>query len=550
MKLLRFEPIANQISKWVSAGELLPPTILEELREGTEAGGEPRLPTHTLEFVCHYFALVRAGNDLLGAPPFERLSRLHEQIEEEYMPGGPPMSPVYDSFSLQHVLGQVPHGAGDETPYSVLARLTASDPRYRDFHELARALSAAHLDFYRVTQAEALTAEIELVRRPASGPARLTVHLTGPFLRTNDRMLARVVPFREKSFIADSPYLLKAPEQEWLDYFERVVASRRDAGSTSAAKAKAQGPKGKAATNRQAGAGTAQKLDPEQVITRHLKRGESERFWLDYAMDAYAGERNGIVFLAGVPDRPEQLPHSKHYVPQGDASTADSDEPHSPMAGVPPMARLRAGLIRIAEREGLTAQARNQFLHACENAGLPVSGPAQHEQSLFTSYCTLGARSARGLTALEHFDREHLGDERSGDSPPDAELQRVLESLKRGWFSVLRVERIHLDEALELFDTLRRKRLRVSERSATRQLAPGDLLLGWLCEDEQGVLTLEGGAMRVPSLLASQFIEIAKTLRDATPRQMDWRTRASHLPVALIVALRLVLANSAALDQR
>jgi hypothetical protein len=46
-------------------------------------------------------------------------------------------------------------------------------------------------------------------------------------------------------------------------------------------------------------------------------------------MDAYAGERRGIVFLAGVPDRPELLPHSDEY--EG-----------TPEPELPPLAEFRA----------------------------------------------------------------------------------------------------------------------------------------------------------------------------------------------------------------
>jgi len=497
--------------------------------------GEPRLPSHTEDFICHYFALVRAANDLLAAPHFERLLRLHEQIEEAYMPGGPPMSPVYDSFSLQHVLGQVPHGPGDETPFSVMARLTAGDSSRAEFHELARALCVAHVDLYRVTRADALCAEIEPVR----GGSSLAVHLTGPFLRTNDRMLARVVPFRGKQYISDSPYLLMASEREWLDYFERVVASNtRDSPGAAAPshdpRAKHQVSKKQSARRRQQERSKTQKLAPAQVVSRHLRRGPSERFWLDYVMDASAGERGGIVFLAGVPDRPELLPHSEHYAPSPDADSVES---------VPPMARLRAELVRIAEREGLVSEAKLALRLALERAGLPPDDLAANEQNLFMAYCTLGARSTRGLTALDYFENE-FGKDPRGAASLDADLRATTAGLKRGWFSVLLVERIHLDRGLELFDALRRKKIQVTERAATRQLSHGDVLLGWLCEDEQGVLTLEGGVAYVPALFAPAFMERAKALRDAVrpSRRADWRTRSSQIVLALIVELRAVIA--------
>jgi hypothetical protein len=43
-----------------------------------------------------------------------------------------------------------------------------------------------------------------------------------------------------------------------------------------------------------------------------------------------------------------------------------------------------------------------------------------------------------------------------------------------------------------VLDVLRRKRLRIIERSANRQVALSDLIAGWICEDERGTMTLEG----------------------------------------------------------
>ncbi|MEI9940175.1 MAG: hypothetical protein WDO69_23395 [Pseudomonadota bacterium] len=58
-------------------------------------------------FFGHYCAVTRAAVRLLGAPAFAALARFHDEVEEEYMPGGPPQSPVYDSFAMQFALSAV-----------------------------------------------------------------------------------------------------------------------------------------------------------------------------------------------------------------------------------------------------------------------------------------------------------------------------------------------------------------------------------------------------------------------------------------------------------
>lgn len=527
MSSVRFEPIAIQLSKLVSLDLLLPSDVLEQTRreQPPREPDEPRLEPDVEHFMLHYVSVARAAWQLVGAPQLERLSRLFDQLEEEYMPGGPPMSPVYDSYVSQHILAEVPLGLANETPYTVLARLSSGDPSRVRLHRLAQALADSHLDLYRVKHAAALSAQLE----PLRGGAPLAVRLTGPFLRTEDRILARVLPFEDGYFIADSPYLLRASEAEWLDYLERVsrAAAAGNSNVEAAPEEKRSARSAKLTSKARARLRQQQKLAarskaPEAVIVRHLKYGSSERYWLDFIADGYAGERRGIVYLAGVPDRPETLPHHEAFERPADFDDAEAD--------LPPMPRLRLALLEIAEREGIIAQAERELREGCEQQGLSRSELYEAERLLFLAYCTLGARSEQGLTALEHFEQERQLE------PGERAL---VDSLKRGWFAVLRIDRVHLDEGLEALDVLRRKKLRISERSATRQVGVADLILGWLCEDEQGTLTLEGGVMHVPGMLSPLVMDMAKSIRDQARGALggNWKLRAAALPPILILGM-------------
>jgi hypothetical protein len=315
MTTLRFEPIATQVAKLVSIVKLLPPEQLERIERGEfETDGSdltsPAWSAEVRQFMLHYTAVARAAHSLLGAPQFDRLGRLYDELEEEYQPGGPPMSPVYDSHSVQHVLCEVPQGLARESPYSVLARLSKGDPARARLHELATTLAGSHLDLYRVERASGHVAELVPLRQPTE---LLPVALTGPFLLAGDRILARVLTFGGLAFIADSPYLLQASEREWLDYLERVLyAHDRAAESDEATQRPKAAPKSQRAKLLAKQAKQKRALGQsgtKEVILRHLQQGASARFWFDYVMDGYDGERRGIVRLAGVPDRPETLPN-------------------------------------------------------------------------------------------------------------------------------------------------------------------------------------------------------------------------------------------------
>src|SRR3954465_9060393 len=155
MALLRFEPIAAQIGKLASPAKLFPREVLERVQRGELESADRAWGPELRDFMSHYTAVVRAGYLLLGAPPFERLARLSDAQQKEYQPGGPPRSPVYDSYAMQHILAEVPLGLAGETPYGVLARLCSGDPARARLCELAQALAVSHLDLYRVSHATA-----------------------------------------------------------------------------------------------------------------------------------------------------------------------------------------------------------------------------------------------------------------------------------------------------------------------------------------------------------------------------------------------------------
>ncbi len=514
--VISYAPIAAQLGRMLSLDELLPRDAAEEaLREYLETEDEPPIPAGVEEFFAHYLAITRAAFELLNAPQFDRLARFYDAVEEHYMPGGPPVSPVYDSFAAQLTGGSVPQGVAGETPYSVLARLLLRDPSRARLQRMAQSLSDARFDLYRVLAADEEHAELEPVR----GGSAFSVRLLDPGLRAGDFGLMRVLGFEDAFYIADSPYLLTASVEEWRDHCARVVARQQTPAAPSAPKSGSKsGKKDKTRKRRKNGADASRK-DPEQILAHYFKFGLSERYWLDYVRDAYAGERRGIVFLAGVPDRPELLPHPEPYARGEDAS---------------PLVELRAALMEVVTREDLLERALQELEDSLESAGQEAGELDPNEEHLLIAYAMFGLRAADGTVALERFE-----------CSPEAEALRpevraALESLKQGWFSVFRVERIHLDERLEVLDVLRSERLAIEERLGTRQLGLGDLVIGWVCRDQAGTITLEGGIAHVPAPVTEPILQLAAELGRELPPLSDapaWKRRAATLPVARIAAL-------------
>jgi len=517
-------PSAAQLARSVSLDALFPrgaiEAVLRDHREKGQEPGEAELPEEVKPFFGHYCVVVRAAAQLLGAPAFDSLARFYDDVEEEYMPGGPPQSPVYDSFAMQFVLGSVRRGLGNETPYSVLARLLKRDPSRARLQSMAQSLADARFELYRVKSTGDHRAEIEPVR----GGRAIGVRLTGPFLCPGDFGLMRVLSFDNEHFIADSPYLLKASEEDWLDHLARIVVQQQAPGTTSAPQKASKLSSKEQARKRQRDKAKAVRNEPEEVLKRYLQFGLSDRYWFDYVMDAYAGERRGIVFLAGVPDRPELLPHSAEY--RG-----------APEPDLPPQLAFRQTLLRTAVKEGLLDLALRELRRLADGAEPQLS---PNEQSLLAAYASFGLRSKDGTTVLTRFERSR------GAESVDPEARLFIDNLKSGWFSVLRVDRIRLDEGLEAFDLLRRQKLQINERSATRQLALGDLILGWLCKDSAGTITLEGGLAHVPAFVAPPLMSLIEQLRRAMPPFADelaWKQSAAELPLPLIAGILELRAN-------
>lgn len=505
MSLIKLEPIALKLRREVPASVLFPPGMVEAehaaLAADRDPGGCPPLTEPVAEFLAHYLAIAKAASALLHAPQFASLARWSERIEEEYMPGGPPMSPVYDSFSSMHVLCSIPTGPAGETPISVVARITFGDASRAALHQLAREMASSHLDLYRARSVGDRTAELAHVR---SG-RELSVHLSGPFLREADLFLGRALRFHTGAwFMVDSPYLLAAPETDWLLYFGRIAlgSSRKQGGDRARSVKNKHGASSATGEHAQ---GRPSDAPDEAHVWRHLKHGTTPKYWLEYIADGYLGERNGIVILAGVPDRPETLPHNDAFDP---ATLAGRDG--RPEEDLTPLERLRRKLWAIAETHGIPNRWRQVLL--C----LPPSAATLEVQyeHLFRAFCIFSAESPDGMTPLAEY---------AASGNITREERELIEALRRGWFSVFEVRHIHLDQDLEVLDLLRNRRLTIVERSATRQVGLGDVLAGWVMVDAQGTCRLEGGVVLFPRLPAPALVARAKEVRDSS------RSRFKHL---------------------
>lgn len=431
---------------------------------------------------------------LLEARPLRKLEERLAESDERYMPGGPPMSPLTDSFHTLWALADASIGLKKESLASIatdLARINGAPPALlRAWHTIAASYPGVYRIERRDDQVVALCelvtghrAEVELADGVPGG--------------VGDLWWTRLLPPAYDGGYWTSittPYLLEGGSEMWLAYLERALD-------------------GKAAGRR------------DDAYRRHMKRGAGRFYWFEYILDGYAGERGDVIALCGVPDRPASLPHAA-----GDESALGEKE-----SGIE---RLRAKLLRIAKDHGLASLAEEAFAESrTELAGLPDAPPGEwldFEGRLLLAYAMYGAWDDAGRTALDLLDAQ--------GEPVAADERAAREALRAGWFSVFEIVRIKIGEAIEVRDVLRRRRFWIRERSATSQVALGDLIAGWLMV-EAGEHYLEGAVAHVPRLFAAPVIEasqmVMRSLRK--DRRLSWKERhADFAPLASAIIARAV----------
>jgi len=126
------------------------------------------------------------------------------------------------------------------------------------------------------------------------------------------------------------------------------------------------------------------------------------------------------------------------------------------------------------------------------------------------------------------------------------EERPLIAALRRGWFSLFELRRVHLDACVEVMDVLRNKRLTIVERTLTRQVGVGQVLAAWVMVDEDGTVRFEGGVLSLPLLLAPSLVEQTKSLRDdlrSRLRGMNAQERLGMLVPWLLIALQRAMAG-------
>jgi len=204
------------------------------------------------------------------------------KAEDEYLPEGPPMSPITRSMFCAWSLWDLSVGVKRESLGSILlavGRAQGIDPL---FLSILQALVESSLGLH--VHEGVVDGRIRL-RELGTQQLRHCVCPSGYAGALGELWLARVlpppVPALDESIVVTTPYVIKNPDVAvWEQYLDRVLPKT--------------------------------KLDDRAGgYLRLMKRGLQERYWLAYVFEAYANFQAEAVFLAGLPDVADSRPHSR-----------------------------------------------------------------------------------------------------------------------------------------------------------------------------------------------------------------------------------------------
>lgn len=239
-------------------------------------------------------------------PMCAKLADAYSSAEEEYMPSGPPMSPLTGSYFFCWGVFDSAVGQAKETLGSVaidLCRAVGTEP---NLVRLFEHMQASRMGLYIH---EGVDGAHVLLREFVTGRQYRCISPAGYLGRAGEIWFVRILPEPFESLpmgyslVFNTPYVIgrydrcfgPADRSEWSAFLDRAM------------------PK----------TGIA---DGGDAYAHLLKYGLSRSYWNDYLMDAYVNYRYDMIMLAGVPDVPASLPHSRGNKPTavGLASRAES----------------------------------------------------------------------------------------------------------------------------------------------------------------------------------------------------------------------------------
>lgn len=206
------------------------------------------------------------------------LVRVLSKAEDEYLPSGPPMSPLTHSFFSCWAFFDACVGPCKETVGTIMAKVGEALGMDREILRLVQLMQDSRMGIYLH---EGTEGELAVLRELATGMACRAIVPSGYRGKRGELWYARVLPpplpDGAEHVVFTTPYVLLRPgPREWRAYFARTLPGARGA-----------------------------------AYEKHMKYGPTCSYWNEFVFEAYVNHEVEVIYLAGLPDVAESRPHSR-----------------------------------------------------------------------------------------------------------------------------------------------------------------------------------------------------------------------------------------------
>ncbi len=257
-------------------------THAEELQKTVVSGDELAglHPAHAA-YACAQNQLSVMSEQLTALDEMARFVNIISMAEDEYMPSGPPMSPLTTSFFTCWALFDVCVGLAEET---ITTTAMAVGTAFGMHDELLRLMGLMQHSRMGIYVHEGAEGDSVVLRELVTGAVCRTIVPSGYRGRRGELWYVRVLPPPlpgSEHVVFTTPYVLvETGQREWQAYFDRDLPD----------------------------------APPEERIAsyqRLMKYGPVRGYWSEFVFEAYVNHRTEVIFLTGLPDVAESRPHSR-----------------------------------------------------------------------------------------------------------------------------------------------------------------------------------------------------------------------------------------------
>ena len=230
---------------------------------------------------------------LAELPVMSELTEAYTLAEQKYMPSGPPMSPLTQSYFCCWGFFDLCVGKMRESFGSIAIEVCKFLGVDQGLIRIFKKMESSRMGFY---VHEGFCGQHVMLREFMTGKKIKAIVPSGYGGRPGEIWLVRIMPepFEELrmgySVVFTTPYIIGMVKEklfyqvsdhtEWQAFFERAI------------------PK-------------SGKKDDTAAYEQFMKYGLSRDYWNEYIFEAYVNHNQGAILLTGFPDIPLSRPHSK-----------------------------------------------------------------------------------------------------------------------------------------------------------------------------------------------------------------------------------------------